>query len=119
MDRHSYLPLREKLRDELETAEMALMESRFDDIDIDAALAASGEVLLHAAELWQSGTLSQKQKLQAAIFPDGLTHDGQKFRTVTTCLVFSELMKRQGDETKMASPRGIELMWMPELKETV
>ena len=108
VDKQSYLPLRDKLRGDLRDAELELMDESFEDLDIETALTASGEVLSNAAELWRGATLTQRTELQVALFPDGLAHDGQKFRTATTCLGFSGLLKETTDLREMASPRGIE-----------
>jgi site-specific DNA recombinase len=103
VDRQSYVPLRDKLRNELQSAEMEPRDVHSDDFELEVALGASREVLSRGAELWKASIFAQKTKLQAAIFPDGLSHDGEKFRTATTSFIFKELMNKEGNEGKMAS----------------
>ena len=116
IDGQSYVPLRDKLRKDIRYAEMELSDVHFDDFELEVALKASHEVLSRGAELWKASKFTQKTKLQAAIFPNGLSHDGEKFRTATTSFVFKELMNKGGNEKKVATPRGIALMWTPKLQ---
>ena len=108
VDRRSYVALRDKLRADLLRAEMAVRDGSLAIVDLDAALAASEHVLSHAADLWQVATLAQRQKLQDALFPSGLAHDGEKFGTVTTCIAFSQLNEEKYGGGEVASPTGFE-----------
>ena len=114
VDRLSYLPLRDKLRDDLRGAEAAGADARLEDVDLDVALAASEQVLSNAAELWRAGTLEQRQKLQGALFPMGLVHDGENFRTAVTCIALSQLQHETGKDDDLASPTGLGRLWTVE-----
>jgi len=103
IDERSYRELKKKLRQDLDDEEAVVLETGLPALDLDAALAASEHVLTHAAELWRRGTLSQRQKLQAALFPKGLAHGGKTFGTVTTCIAFKLLEEKKVGVGKMAS----------------
>lgn len=79
VDRISYEPLRNRLREELASAKLALEDATLDDLDVEAAIASSDHVLRNSAVLWQNGNLEQRQKLQSAVFPVGISHDGEEF----------------------------------------
>ena len=61
-----------------------------------------------AAELWRAGTLEQRQKLQGALFPTGLVHDGENFRTAVTCIALNQLQHETGNDNGLARPAGFE-----------
>ena len=108
VDRQSYVALRKKLRADLEGAETAVRDGGLAGVDLDVGLAASEQVLSQAAALWRRATLVQRQKLQGALFPNGLAHDGQKFGTAITCIAFSWLDDEKDDGGEVASPTGFE-----------
>jgi len=107
IDRMSYVPLRDKLREELVSAELARQDATLDDLDLEAAIATSDHVLRHSAVLWRNGDLDQRRRLQSALFPVGISHDGEEFGTAVTCIAFSELRKDGESMDGMASPRGV------------
>ena len=116
VDLKSYLPLRDKLRADLACAEVAVLDACFEDIDLDVGLAASEHVLSHAADLWRGATLEQRERLQVAVFPNGLVYDGENFGTAVTCIGLSQLRGNSDAGNEMVSPRGIALMWTPKLQ---
>ena len=65
-------------------------------------------VLLDASRLWLNGDADQKQRLQWALFPEGLRFEDGTIGTGVTCLAFSSLAAFGGTEVRMASPSGIE-----------
>ena len=56
--------------------------------------------------LWQGATVEQRQRLHGALFPKGLTYDGENFGTVVTCVAFSQLQDQKNSKEGMASPRN-------------
>ncbi len=80
---------------------------------LEAALASSAQVLSHAKDLWQGATLDQRGRLQAALFPQGLAHDGEKFRTAVTCLGVKQLDGNADPRNDVASPTGFEPVSQP------
>ena len=113
IDLQSYRPLRDKLRADLACGEAAVLDACFEDIDLDVALAASEHVLSHAAELWRGATLEQRQRLQVAVFPNGLVYDGENFGTAVTCIALSRLRGNNDAGNGMASPTGFEPVSQP------
>ena len=113
IDRQSYLPMRDKYREQLALAEIAATDARVDELDVEAALAASDIILTNAAGLWQNASPQQRQRLQRALFPDGLTHDGKKFGTARTCIAFKGLQPNSRAHETVASPGGFEPPYSP------
>jgi hypothetical protein len=56
-------------------------------------LAFAEHVVTNAARLWIELGLEDRQRLQQALFPEGLSFDGEKFGTAVTCLAFKKLEK--------------------------
>ena len=56
--------------------------------------------------LWQGATVEQRQRLHGALFPKGLTYDGENFGTGVTCVAFSQLQDQKNSKEGMASPRN-------------
>ena len=119
IDGRSYNSMRDELREELALAEIAAQEARIEELDIEAALAASEMILSDAGGLWLRGTYDQRAGLQAAIFPEGLAYDGEKFGTAVTCIAFSSLQAIAAASDGVASPPGFALWagWPTELEE--
>ncbi len=71
IDISTYTSLRDELRENLALAEMAARDARIDELDVEAILAASDQILNDAARLWDRASVEQRRRLQAAIFPKG------------------------------------------------
>lgn len=52
--------------------------------------------------------LDQKQRLQKALFPEGLTYSDGAFGTATTSLLFNMLQQADTGKTRLATPPGFE-----------
>ena len=89
-------------------AELALQEAERDDVDVAGVLVFAGRVMGNAAQLWMGLDVDGKHALQAALFPEGLSFNGQGFGTPVTSFVFKELRGIQSAETSLASPTGFE-----------
>ena len=57
-----------------------------------------------------------KQELQQALFPEGVSFDGEEFGTAVTCLAFKQLADNGEAESSLASPTGHALMWKPKIQ---
>lgn len=90
---------------------IALKDARVEELDVEAALAASSAILSNAEPLWLGATMEQRLKLQAAIFPRGLTHDGESLGTAVTCLAFSALRRNEFAQEGLASPTGVRILY--------
>ena len=65
-------------------------------------------VLLNAARLWLNASLDEKQRLQRALFPEGIEFADGICRTGSTGLLFSGLEKVQVENERMVGPCGLE-----------
>ena len=108
IDRQTYERQRDKLREQVMLAEVELAEATGEELDVEGVLAFAQHVLTNAARLWEQAPLDQRQRLQAVLFPKGLTSDGSGFGTPVTCLAFSELPSSDGAQDGLASPTGFE-----------
>ncbi len=61
-------------------------------------------------ELWASLPVTKKVRLQQAIFPDGLTHDGSTYRTAVTSGAFAACAKLAAENGKWR-PREDSNLW--------
>ena len=113
VDRLSYERQRDKIRDDLLLAEMELADATIEELDLDGLLGFAEHLVSNAARMWQEASLEHKQKLQAALFPEGLAFDGESFRTAVTCLAFQQIPTLVDQETGMASPTGVEPVLPP------
>ena len=64
--------------------------------------------LLKPSSVWLDASLSVRTKLQWFEFPQGLTFDGEKFRTAQTCNLFKAKSTFLGVESARVDPSGIE-----------
>ena len=107
IDEQTYVPLRDRLRDELRSAEIVMAHECVEHRDVEVELASSAKVLCHASELWQGATLERRKRLQRALFPRGLAHNGESFRTGVTCIGMNDLDDDDEQVSSLASPRGM------------
>jgi site-specific DNA recombinase len=113
IDRGVYDRHRDKLQEEIAFADLELHEARIDQIDVEGILAFSELLIRNVATVWLEASLSHRQALQRAIFPNGLPFDGRGFGTATTCLAFKRLGRSEGGGNGMASPTGFEPVSWP------
>ena len=107
IDRQTYERQRDKVREQLSLAEMELSDAVLDDLDVEGVLGFAEHVLTNAARLWAELGIDGKQALQQALFPQGLSFDGQEFGTAVTSLAFKHFETLRPTGTDLASPRGI------------
>lgn len=91
IDRTTSDTQRDKLRQELTFAELAAHEAKIEEFDVEGILGFAEHLVTNAGRLWAEGTLEQRQMIQRAIFPEGLSFDGQEVGTGVTCLAFMQL----------------------------
>ena len=102
-----------KVKEEKTLTEMELHQLRLEELDVEAMLSFSQYVLLNAARLWQEASLDQKQRLQKALFPDGLSFSQGKFGTARTSILFEILEAPAIDKANLVSPTGFEPVLLP------
>jgi hypothetical protein len=88
-----------------------LENARANHLDVEGLLRFSEGVLCNAAQLWTDAAPEQKQRLQAALFPQGLRMRDGRFGTVVTSLAFRYFGENSGSDSGMASPTGVVPEW--------
>lgn len=128
IDQASYARQRDRLREDVAIAKMALADATAQEDDIEGDLAFAEHALYHASALWTAAaTVEDRIKIQWAMFPQGLiVRTGSTPRsgtsvvepqiTAVSCLEFFELAERPNADVGMvdhlyqSSNRG--LAWM-------
>ncbi|MHB0970353.1 MAG: recombinase family protein [Thermoanaerobaculia bacterium] len=100
-------------RSKLEDSEQRIMQRTVDGVAIskttlDDLLRTAEDVLRNPAKLWENGDLTTRLRIQAVLFPQKLTFADEKFGTVVTARIFSELIAHRRVENDLASPTGFE-----------
>jgi hypothetical protein len=113
IDRQTYEYQRDKRREQLSLVEMELGDAVLDDLDVEGVLGFAAHVLTNAARLWAELGIDGKQELQQALFPEGVSFDGEEFGTAVTSLAFNNLEVIRRTETNLASPPGFEPGFQP------
>lgn len=113
IDRQTYERERDILREQLALAEMELNDAVLEDLDVEGVLGFAEHVLTDAARLWAELNIDGKQELQQALFPEGLSFDGEEFGTAVTSLAFKPFEALGPTETDLASPTGFEPVSQP------
>jgi len=72
IDNATYQEQVEKLNQEITSADIEECDARIEEMDLQAAVTFAGFVLMNAARLWTESYLTQKQRLQQAIFLRGV-----------------------------------------------
>ena len=108
IDKLTYEPRRDRLREQIQAIELQLAEDDSSATDVNAVLEFAERVLTNAAGLWAKGDLAQRRQIQHAIFPEGLPFDGREFGTAVTCLAFSGLAPSKVGGNRLASRAGFE-----------
>ena len=81
----------DQLNTDIAMAELDLHDARIEALDVEGILDFARYVLVNAGRMWIEASLDQKQRLQAVLFPRGVTYADGSFGTAVTCSVFSEL----------------------------
>jgi site-specific DNA recombinase len=113
IDAATYERQRDKLREDIAVARIDLEDAKLEEIDVEGVLGFAEHVLTDAARLWTEAPLEQKQRLQRALFPEGLRLKAGRFGTAVTCLAFTTLAKSGGADSDLASPEGPALNYEP------
>ena len=108
VDQQTYERQRDRLREQAALVEADLEDAKVEELDVEGVLAFAQHVLTDAARLWEQAAPEQKRRLQAALFPQGLSFDGVGFGTPVTSLAFGLSATSAGAERGLASPTGFE-----------
>jgi len=97
-----------KIDEEILIKKSLLSESEMDKIDIETLLNFASRFLEDFPRLWVNSNLEQKQRLQAAIFPEGLIWGYSGFRTPQLSLCFQLLQEKRLSRARLGWCTGVE-----------
>ena len=98
----------ETLRAEQVVAEVELAESKTGEYSMDTLLGFAESFLADLSSLWNNLDLTRKRFLQEAIFPKGLSFNGEEFRTVEISQSFELIKAMKEDGGTVVTPEGFE-----------
>ena len=84
-----------------------------DPLGSRGVLGFAEHALGNARKLLAQAAVEQWVRLQAVLFPEGLTFDGARSRTAVTCLAFEQLPDSAEQKDGLASPTGFEPVLPP------
>jgi site-specific DNA recombinase len=113
IDSASYERQRDKVRENIALIRIELEEARIEEVDVEGILGYAEHVLNNGAQLWIDATPEQRQRLQLALFPQGLRFKDGTFGTAVTCLAFMPLAAESAPDLRLASPTGFEPVFWP------
>jgi hypothetical protein len=113
IDSAAYERQRDKVRENIALIRIELEDARIEEIDVEGILGYAQHVLGNAAALWSDATPEQKQRLQLALFLQGLRFKEGTFGTAITCLAFMQLAGESTTDLQLASPTGFEPVFWP------
>jgi site-specific DNA recombinase len=107
IDENTYQEERLNLDQQIALAELEHIEAREDEIDVQGALGFSEYVLSNAGRLWVESDLSGKQRLQQALFPQGVSFDNHSIATPVTSSIFYAIEDVVEPRREFGCPPGI------------
>ena len=108
IDKETYQAHLARVEEELTLAELDRYEAKIEKFDIEGTLAFAEHLVTHSSRLWIEAGLEQRQRLQALFFPEGLSFDGEEFRTPVTCPFFTNLEGTSPQASEMVARTGFE-----------
>ena len=108
IDKPTYQTQLDKLDEDIALAEIRECDARIEDLDVEAAVRFGELILRNAPALWLESNLDQKQRLQSALSPAGLSFTGTGYRTNQTSLVFYHLQQNSAEQEGLVALPGIE-----------
>jgi hypothetical protein len=118
IDAETYDSQRDRLREEIALARMELHDAQLEEIDVEGILGFAEHVLENAAQLWLESSPEHRERLQNALFPEGLRLVNGRFGTAVTCLAFATLAISSHRKSGVASPTGTALALEAEMALT-
>jgi site-specific DNA recombinase len=113
IDHAVYVKQKDRIQEQLTIAELELHDARIDALDVEGVLAFAEHLIANVGRIWLEATLDHRQRIQAAIFPEGIPFDGSAFGTATTCLAFNTFAVSKVGGNRLASPPGFEPGFQP------
>jgi len=72
IDQATFERHQDQLREQIALAELELHESKLEELDIEGILAFAEQLLENPARLWSEASPAQRQRIQVALFPEGV-----------------------------------------------
>jgi site-specific DNA recombinase len=113
IDQATYQEQMDKLNRDMAIAEIDERDARIEEMGLQAAVSFAEFVLLNAARLWAESSLTQKQRLQQAIFPSGVEFADGVYRTTETSMIFYGLEMAECAKEGLVALTGIEPVFRP------
>ena len=121
IDSGTYERQRDKLREDIALCRIELEDARVEEIDVEGLLGFAEHVLGAAAGLWLEAPADAKQRLQRALFPEGLRFRDGRFGTAVTFFAFmgfSRFDRREEGLASLSTPSWNQIMtWLREMAE--
>ena len=108
IDKDTYKEHNARLREEGEQTKAEIRGTELEEINLERVLKFTDRIILRPARLWVESSLEQRQRFQKTLFPNGITFDGEEFRTDSTPLLFRLLDGLSDNDSCLASPAGFE-----------
>jgi site-specific DNA recombinase len=107
IDESTYQEERHNLDQQIALAELQHLEAHEDELDVQGALNFSEHVLSNAGRLWVESDLGGKQRLQQALFPQGVTFNNHQIATPVTSSIFYAIDDALAPKEEFGCPPGI------------
>ena len=124
LDAVSYQRERDRLQEQVAAAEIEREQSVIEHLDVTVIVNFAEATLTNASALWEGASLADKHRLQAALFPEGLTWQHSSaaagargiaaelrtggFSNRVTCLAFNEMPEFSDYTNGLVTRAGIE-----------
>ena len=108
LDEATYREQSARLDREIKELKDELARLEPDHLHVPELLGFAETVVEHAARAWADADLDQRQRLQAAIFPDGVVYAHGDIGTAKTSLFFGRLATGELKKESLVGRLGIE-----------
>jgi site-specific DNA recombinase len=109
VDEATYKAKNTELTHQITLARAQVQEAAGDEFDLETAINLACLMIQNTARLWWESSLEHRQRLQGALFPNGLTYDPETgLGTAVTRWPVREMKEIATPRNKMAPPRGVE-----------
>ncbi|MCX5667409.1 MAG: recombinase family protein, partial [Candidatus Omnitrophica bacterium] len=107
-DADTYKKKAEEVKNDIVVKQVELNEVNIELNDIEACLSYAKAVLLNIANLWANAEHTLKQRFQTLVFPQGVSFDGEEFRTAVTSMIIKQLQQIPARESQLVALSGFE-----------
>jgi hypothetical protein len=97
-----------RLAREMNEVRLQLRQAPTDSIDIDGVLGFAKSIIRDPERMWSKARPQDRLRLQKAIYPNGLTFDGELFGIGDPSFIFKYLQDFTAPTEHVVSPTGFE-----------